>query len=59
LNGAQALVEMLIGYDVEVVFGLPGDTSVDFYDALRTESHRITHLMAVMATYLVRQIFGR
>ena len=46
MNGAQALVEMLLRYDVEVVFGLPGDTSVDFYDALHAESGRITHLMA-------------
>ena len=30
MNGAQALVQMLIGYDTQVVFGLPGDTSVDF-----------------------------
>jgi acetolactate synthase-1/2/3 large subunit len=46
MNGAQALVEMLIGYGTEVVFGLPGDTSVDFYDALHAASGRISHLMA-------------
>ncbi len=46
MNGAQALVEMLIRYDTEVVFGLPGDTTVNLYDALHAESKRITHLMA-------------
>ena len=34
MNGAQALVELLIRYGTEVVFGLPGDTTVDLYDAL-------------------------
>lgn len=46
MNGAQALVQQLIDYETEVIFGLPGDTSVDFYDALLTESRRIRHLMA-------------
>ena len=46
MNGAQALVETLTTYGVEVVFGLPGDTSVDLYDALRVESPRIRHVMA-------------
>lgn len=46
MKGAQALVELLIRYDTQVVFGLPGDTTVDFYDALYAESGRITHLMA-------------
>ena len=46
MNGAEALVEMLLGYDIEVIFGLSGDTSVDFYDALYAKSGRITHLMA-------------
>ncbi len=46
MNGAQALVEMLIRYDTEVVFGLPGDTTVGLYDALHAESRRIAHVMA-------------
>jgi acetolactate synthase-1/2/3 large subunit len=46
MNGAQALVEMLLRYDVEVLFGLPGDTSVDLYDALWSETQRIRHIMA-------------
>jgi acetolactate synthase-1/2/3 large subunit len=46
MNGAQALVEELIQYDTEVVFGLPGDTSRDLYDALRAKSSRIRHVVA-------------
>lgn len=46
MNGAQALVQLLISYQTQVMFGLPGDTSVDFYDALRAESNRIRHIMA-------------
>jgi acetolactate synthase-1/2/3 large subunit len=46
MNGAQALVELLIRYGTEVIFGLPGDTTVDLYDALYAESGRIRHLMA-------------
>ena len=46
MNGAQVLVEMLIRYETQVVFGLPGDTTVSLYDALYAESSRITHVMA-------------
>jgi acetolactate synthase-1/2/3 large subunit len=46
MNGAQALVETLIRYDTEVVYGLPGDTTVDLYDALYAERARIRHVMA-------------
>jgi acetolactate synthase-1/2/3 large subunit len=46
MRGADVLVEMLIGYGVEVVFGVPGDTSVPFYDALNDASGRIRHVMA-------------
>jgi acetolactate synthase-1/2/3 large subunit len=46
LNGAEVLVEMLIRYGTKVIFGLPGDTSEGFYDALHAESSRITHIMA-------------
>ena len=46
MNGAQVLVEMLIRYDTHVLFGLPGDTSIDLYDALHAASDRITHIMA-------------
>jgi acetolactate synthase-1/2/3 large subunit len=46
MNGAEALVEGLIQYGTDVVFGLPGDTSVGLYDALYARSKRITHVMA-------------
>src|SRR5512136_404154 len=46
MNGAQILVEMLIRYETQVVFGLPGDTTISLYDALYAESNRITHVMA-------------
>ncbi|MCK6443631.1 thiamine pyrophosphate-binding protein [Elstera cyanobacteriorum] len=44
--GADILVEMLIGYGVEVVFGVPGDTNVPFYESLQTHEGRIRHVMA-------------
>jgi len=40
LNGAQAVVEMLGGHGVEIVFGLCGDTSLPLYDALRASQLR-------------------
>lgn len=46
MRGADVLVEMLIGYGVEVIFGVPGDTNVPFYEALQTRSNEISHVMA-------------
>lgn len=46
MNGAEILVEMLIAYGVRHVFGLPGDTSVAWYDALYKAQERIQHLLA-------------
>src|SRR5437870_5710803 len=40
LTGAQAVVEMLRGHGVEIVFGLCGDTSLPLYDALRGSALR-------------------
>src|SRR5713226_1634524 len=34
LTGAEAVVEMLRAHDVELIFGLCGDTSLPLYDAL-------------------------
>jgi acetolactate synthase-1/2/3 large subunit len=45
-NAAQALVAMLKAYAVEYVFGVPGDTSIPFYDALHAARDSITHIMA-------------
>lgn len=35
MNGAAALIGMLSAYGVEVIFGVPGDTNVALYEALR------------------------
>ena len=46
MNGADILVEMLIGYDVDTVFGVPGDTNVSFREALQHREDEIAHVMA-------------
>lgn len=46
MRGADVLVSMLIAYDVKVVFGVPGDTNVPLYDALRLAQDRVRHVMA-------------
>ncbi len=45
ISGAEALVKMLHLHDVEVVFGLCGDTSLPFYDALYRLDHGIRHVL--------------
>jgi acetolactate synthase I/II/III large subunit len=46
LDGGQLVVEMLKAYDVRYVFGVPGDTGLSFYDALRAAQGEITHVLA-------------
>lgn len=46
MRGADILVEMLIAYGVDVVFGVPGDTNVPFYEALQEREGQIRHVMA-------------
>ena len=46
ISGAQAIVEMLIAYGVEFVFGVPGDTSLPLYDAFYKQSSKIKHILA-------------
>jgi acetolactate synthase-1/2/3 large subunit len=46
LNGGEALVQMLRLYGVETVFGLCGDTSLPFYDALYRTGQGITHVLS-------------
>ncbi len=46
LTVAQAIVAMLKAYGVEYVFGVPGDTSLPFYDALHEAQDSIKHIMA-------------
>ncbi|GBD43629.1 Acetolactate synthase isozyme 3 large subunit [bacterium HR40] len=45
-SGAEALVWLLDSYGVRLVFGLCGDTSLPFYDALARGRHAIRHLLA-------------
>jgi acetolactate synthase-1/2/3 large subunit len=44
--GARALVRMLIEQGVDFVFGVPGDTSLGFYEALYDARPAIRHVMA-------------
>src|SRR5215216_7122269 len=45
MQGARALVDVLAGSGVQHVFGLPGDTGMAFYDALRDARGAIEHVM--------------
>jgi len=45
LSGAEAMVRMLELYGVKHVFGLCGDTSLPFYDALHRLDHGIRHIL--------------
>jgi acetolactate synthase-1/2/3 large subunit len=44
-NGAQALVRMLQLHGVRHLFGVCGDTSLPYYDALHELDHGITHVL--------------
>jgi len=46
MRGADILVDMLIGYGVDTIFGVPGDTNVPFYEALQEREGKIRHIMA-------------
>ena len=46
LTGAEAAVEMLKAHGVEIIFGLCGDTSLPFYDALARLPHGMRHILA-------------
>ena len=45
LTGAEAMVRMLQAYGVKHMFGLCGDTTLPFYDALSRLDHGITHFL--------------
>ena len=45
LKGAEALVKLLDKYEVQYIFGLCGDTSLPFYDALYRLDHSIKHIL--------------
>ncbi|MFO7715185.1 thiamine pyrophosphate-binding protein [Desulfosarcina sp.] len=46
MNGSQIIVEMLQQYGVNVIFGVPGDTSIPLYEALHDKGGAIRHVMA-------------
>lgn len=45
ISGAEAMVQMLQAHGVRHMFGLCGDTTLPFYDAMRTADHDITHVL--------------
>jgi acetolactate synthase-1/2/3 large subunit len=45
VTGAEALVRMLALHGVKHIFGLCGDTSLPFYDALYRLKHGMTHIL--------------
>ena len=45
LTGAEAMVKMLQAHEVEYIFGLCGDTTLPFYDAMYQLDHDITHIL--------------
>lgn len=44
-NGAEAMVRMLQAHGVTHIFGLCGDTTLPFYDAMHRLDHSITHVL--------------
>lgn len=45
LNGAEAMVRSLEAHGVQHIFGLCGDTTLPFYDAMLTLDHNIKHVL--------------
>lgn len=45
LNGAEAMVKVLEAHGVRHIFGLCGDTTLPFYDAMRDLPHAMTHVL--------------
>ena len=45
LNGAEAMVRLLQAHGVKHIFGLCGDTSLPFYDALFRLDHGMRHIL--------------
>jgi len=44
-TGAEAMVRLLAAHEVKHIFGLCGDTSLPFYDALARLDHGMTHIL--------------
>lgn len=45
MTGSEALVSLLAQAGVEVIFGLCGDTSLPFYEAMRQDNKGMTHII--------------
>ncbi|OIQ43701.1 MAG: acetolactate synthase [Roseobacter sp. MedPE-SW] len=45
MTGAEAMVRMLEAHGVRHIFGLCGDTTLPFYDAMHQLKHDITHVL--------------
>ncbi|MBO6774135.1 MAG: thiamine pyrophosphate-binding protein [Marinibacterium sp.] len=45
MKGAEAMVRSLQAHGVSHIFGLCGDTTLPFYDAMRNLDHGITHVL--------------
>ena len=45
MNVSDAIVEILVASGIEHIFGLPGDTGMDFYDALYRNEGRVQHIL--------------
>ncbi len=45
LTGAEAMVRMLEAHGVQHIFGLCGDTTLPFYDAMQRMDHNIQHVL--------------
>jgi len=45
-SGAEAMVRLLAGHGVRHIFGLCGDTSLPFYDALARLDHPMRHILS-------------
>lgn len=45
MTGAEAMVRLLEAHGVSHIFGLCGDTSLPFYDALYRLDHNMTHIL--------------
>lgn len=46
MTGSQSIVKILKKYKVEYIFGVPGDTSIKFYEALYDNQKDIRHILA-------------
>jgi acetolactate synthase-1/2/3 large subunit len=45
ISGAEAMVRLLQAHDVKYIFGLCGDTTLPFYDALQRLDHGMKHIL--------------